>query len=323
MTGGTRRPALPGDRIAHGTTATGSTDGRSPDEVLAATAAAQDRDSAERGRAARTADAGVCHAGRAATADDDRGGACAEVRVAGADTAAAAAAAAMGRSLTAAAATAAADDEVFDQGVQVDGRGTGQGDGVSDRGHGTSDLEAGTADGQRARAQRSVMVRADDAAGDSSAAGVGIGAGQHEAALGGSDRTRAADDLTDDRAVGSIEGKDAVVGNGAGADDTRGGAVADAQGSAADRRGARVGIRAGEGEHARTELGDRPGSADNPGVSRIIGTIEAQRAGVGHGTSKGAGRATGTDAQRTRADGGAARVRVVALQQGGTRPELL
>ena len=266
-------------------------------------------------RAIGSADIG----GTARAARADRGGVTREIqgRGPGEETARATA-----RAVIATATAAARDEQIVDGLVEIDGERARQGDGVGERGDGSSDEETGLADRQGAGAQGGVMIGPDGATGDRRAPGVGVRTGQRDAAAGGSHRPGAADGARHDDQVGAGEGQDAVVDDGARAETSGGGAIADAQGARGNRRRARVGVCSREGQRTRTELGDGTRTADDSAVGYVTGTIEDQRAAVGHGTRDGAGRATRSDAQRAGADRRTTRISVVRLQHRDARTRL-
>ena len=166
------------------------------------------------------------------------------------------------------------------------------------------------------------MIGADGAAGDSGASRVGIGAGQRHEALAGTHRARTADDAADRDEVGPVKGKDTVVGDAAGTERARGGAIADAERAAREGRDAGIGVGAGQTEHPCAELGDGARARDHARERGVVGAIEDQAGVIDDVARQGSRRATGSDLQRAGAEGRATRVGVRTCEDLGTGPEL-
>ena len=190
--------------------------------------------------------------GTTAATRADRGGVTREIqgRGSGEETARATACA-----VVATAPATARDEQIVDGLVEVDGQRAGEGDGVGERAHGTSDEQTGLADRQRSGTEGGIMIGPDDTTGDRRTPGVGIRPRERHDTLAGSHRARTADRHRDDDKVGAVNREDTVVGDGARTERTGGRAIADAQGSAADRRGPGVGVGAGVRKDACAELG--------------------------------------------------------------------
>ena len=156
------------------------------------------------------------------------------------------------------------------------------------------------------------MIGADGAAGDRRATGVSVRAGQQEAALRGSDRPGAADDLGEDRQAGPVERQSAFVGDCTESDGTRRGSVADTERTGADRRGSGISVRSGEIQDAGAELGDRARAGDRAREESIVRTIEDQGAVVDQVTDNRTRRTARADAQRAGRERGAARIGIGA-----------
>ena len=244
-TGATGRGRVLAIAAAAGTAVAGDLSGRT-----ATAAATADRGQSVEGGVDAVRAAEIDATARATRAD--RGGVTREIqgRGPGEETARTAAAA-----VVAAATATAADEEVIDGLVEVDGERAGEGDGVGERAHGTSDEQTGLADRQRSGTEGGIMIGPDDTTGDRRPPGVGIRPRERHGTLAGSHRARTADRHRDDDKVGAVNREDTVVGDGARTERTGGRAIADAQGSAADHRSPGVGVGAGVRKDACAELG--------------------------------------------------------------------
>ena len=86
------------------------------------------------------------------------------------------------------------------------------------------------------------------------------------------------------------------------------------QRAGADRRGAGVGVVAGQGQCAGAALGDGAGAADQAGIGQCIAAVEDQRSIVDDVAGDAAGRAAIAERERAAADRRGAGVGVVAGQ---------